>query len=132
MDNFDTRTTLKQLSAVIAVLGVLAVIIGLFIVEKRLQWVLGMGLGTVISVLRAVLLYRALVKSTDMEQERASLYIKAQYTLRMVIAVVVTVLGFVLQRFINPWGILIGLVLMQPAVYITGFVFAKKDGEANG
>jgi hypothetical protein len=42
------------------------------------------------------------------------------------------VLGFVLQRFINPWGILIGLVLMQPAVYITGFVFAKKDGEANG
>lgn len=112
-------------------LCVLAGIIGVFIVQSVLLWIIGIVVGTVLVDARLMLLYNAIVKSTEMDKEKAGIYIKGQYTLRMMITVVLTVGAFILSSYVNPWGVLICQVLLQPAVYIHNLIFGKQESIGN-
>ena len=118
--------TCKKLSMVIVVLGVISLVVGLFFADSKIHWLLGIVLGTLVSVVKVYMLERALDKAVDMEPKDATNYTRANYTMRLVISVGIVVLACVTKQF-NVVGVLIGLLLVQPAAYITNFIITNKE-----
>ena len=118
--------TCKKLSMVIVVLGAISLVVGLFFADSKIHWLLGIVLGTLVSVVKVYMLERALDKAVDMEPKDATNYTRANYTMRLVISVGIVVLACVTKQF-NVVGVLIGLLLVQPAAYITNFIITNKE-----
>ena len=117
--------TCKKLSTVIAVLGLIALVVGLFFAGNKIYWIVGIVLGTVASLIKVYMLERTLDKAVDMDPKNANNYTRANYTMRLVVSVVIVVLACIVEQ-INVVGVLIGLLLVQPAAYITNFITANK------
>ena len=60
------------------------------------------------------MLERTLDKAVDMDPKNANNYTRANYTMRLVVSVVIVVLACLVEQ-INVVGVLIGLLLVQPA-----------------
>lgn len=118
--------TCKKLSMVIVVLGAISLVVGLFFADSKIHWLFGIVLGTLVSVVKVYMLERALDKAVDMEPKDATNYTRANYTMRLVISVGVVVIACVTKQF-NVGGVLIGLLLVQPAAYITNFIITNKE-----
>ena len=118
--------TCKKLSTVIAVLGLIALVVGLFFASNKIYWIVGIVLGTVASLGKVYMLERTLDKAVDMDPKNANNYTRANYTMRLVVSVVIVVLACIVEQ-INVVGVLIGLLLVQPAAYITNFITAIKE-----
>ena len=118
--------TCKKLSTVIAVLGLIALVVGLFFAGNKIYWIVGIVLGTVASLIKVYMLERTLDKAVDMDPKNANNYTRANYTMRLVVSVVIVVLACIVEQ-INVVGVLIGLLLVQPAAYITNFNTANKE-----
>lgn len=123
--DMDLSRTLKQIIITVAALGVIAFGIGLFFVGSVLYWLLGIALGTVVSVIKVILLEKTLNKAVDMSPEDAKNYTKSRYTLRLVLSVVLIVVAFKIPCF-DVIGVIVGLLLIQPAVYIVNFINRKN------
>ena len=117
--------TCKKLSTVIAVLGLIALVVGLFFAGNKIYWIVGIVLGTIASLIKVYMLERTLDKAVDMDPKNANNYTRANYTMRLVVSVVIVVLACLVEQ-INVVGVLIGLLLVQPAAYITNFITANK------
>lgn len=118
--------TCKKLSTVIAVLGLIALVVGLFFAGNKIYWIVGIVLGTVASLIKVYMLERTLDKAVDMDPKNANNYTRANYTMRLVVSVVIVVLACIVEQ-INVVGVLIGLLLVQPAAYIANFITANKE-----
>ena len=118
--------TCKKLSTVIAVLGLIALVVGLFFASNKIYWIVGIVLGTVASLGKVYMLERTLDKAVDMDPKNANNYTRANYTMRLVVSVVIVVLACIVEQ-INVVGVLIGLLLVQPAAYINNFITANKE-----
>jgi uncharacterized Tic20 family protein len=123
---FKMSDTCKKLSTVIAVLGLIALVVGLFFAGNKIYWIVGIVLGTVASLIKVYMLERTLDKAVDMDPKNANNYTRANYTMRLVVSVVIVVLACIVEQ-INVVGVLIGLLLVQPAAYITNFITANKE-----
>ena len=119
--------TTKNVIKVILVLELLAFGIGAFFTKNILYWALGIAVGTVISAARLILLERTLKKSLDMPPQNAQSYTQLHYSMRM-IGIVAAAFIVVKVGFIDIVGFVIGLLPVQPAVYIQGLL-SKKDKE---
>ena len=106
--------TCKKLSTVIAVLGLIALVVGLFFAGNKIYWIVGIVLGTVASLIKVYMLERTLDKAVDMDPKNANNYTRANYTMRLVVSVVIVVLACLVEQ-INVVGVLLGLLLVQPA-----------------
>ena len=118
--------TCKKLSTVIAVLGLIALVVGLFFAGNKIYWIVGIVLGTIASLIKVYMLERTLDKAVDMDPKNANNYTRANYTMRLVVSVVIVVLACLVEQ-INVVGVLIGLLLVQPAAYITNFITSNKE-----
>ena len=123
---FKMSDTCKKLSTVIAVLGLQPQQLGYFLpVTKYIgQWALSLEQQP--HLLRVYMLERTLDKAVDMDPKNANNYTRANYTMRLVVSVVIVVLACLVEQ-INVVGVLIGLLLVQPAAYITNFITANKE-----
>lgn len=117
--------TCKKLSTVIAVLGLIALVVGLFFAGNKIYWIVGIVLGTIASLIKVYMLERTLDKAVDMDPKNANNYTRANYTMRLVVSVVIVVLACLVEQ-INVVGVLIGLLLVQPAAYITNLLLPIK------
>lgn len=124
--DFKMSDTCKRLSAVIAVLGLVALIVGLFFAGNKIYWIVGIVLGTAVSLVKVYMLEKTLNRAVDMDPKNANNYTRANYTMRLVVSVVIVVLACVVEQ-VNVIGVLIGLLLVQPAAYITNFITANKE-----
>lgn len=104
--------TCKKLSTVIAVLGLIALVVGLFFASNKIYWIVGIVLGTVASLGKVYMLERTLDKAVDMDPKNANNYTRANYTMRLVVSVVIVVLACIVEQ-INVVGVLIGLLLVS-------------------
>lgn len=107
------------------VLGLVCIIIGAFFVESLVKWAFGIAIGVLICIFRVLSMTRSLSRAADMQPEDAKNYARAQYMFRYIItfaaAAVVCYMGFA-----NPLGVIVGLILLQPAVYIYNFIDGRK------
>lgn len=121
--------TLKMILITLGVLLLIGIIIGIFIVNEPIKYVSGILLGGAVSVMRIVLLSRAVGKAVNMEVAQSKVYMMGQYNLRMMLTIAVVVVGCIMSEYFNIYSIIIGVVLLQPAVYISNFIYEKKGGE---
>ncbi len=121
----DMSKTLKQIIITVAALGVIAFGIGIFFTENVLFWLIGIAFGTIISIIKVILLEKTLNKAVDMPPEDAKNYTRSRYTLRLVLSVVLIVAAVKIP-YINVIGVIVGLLLVQPAVYIVNFANRKN------
>lgn len=121
--------TLKMILVTLGALTLIGIIIGVFIVSEPIKYIAGFLLGTAVSVMRIMLLSRAVVRAVDMEPGESKVYMMGQYNLRMMLTILVVVIGCVMSKYFNIYSIIIGLVLLQPSVYISNFIYRKMGGE---
>lgn len=118
MDSYDV---LKKLIVVVVALGVIVFGIGSFWTESILFWFFGILLGTGISVIKVIMLNNTLNKAVEMSPEDAKNYTRSRYTFRLVLSIVMVVVAVKIP-YISVVGVIVGLLLVQPAVYIVNFL----------
>lgn len=118
--------TTKMLLKIIPVLGLLVFGVGAFFTANILYYAVGVALGTGISAARVVLLERTLKKSLDMPPQDAQNYTRLHYSMRM-LGVVAAAIAAVKIPFIDVVGFVLGLLLVQPAVYIHGLLTKNRE-----
>ena len=82
-----------------------------------LPFLYGALLGTVASVLRILLLDRAVNRALTMKKQKAGGYIGLQNLLRLAIAGVALVIGAIWEP-LNLWGVVAGILAMQLSIYL--------------
>lgn len=117
----DSAKTLKQIITIVVALGVIVLGIGVLFANSILYWAVGVALGTAVSVLKVVMLEKTLNKAVDMSPEDAKNYTRSRYTFRMVLTIALVVVAIKIP-YINVIGLIVGLLLIQPAVYIVNFI----------
>ncbi|MBR6399627.1 MAG: ATP synthase subunit I [Firmicutes bacterium] len=116
----------KQTVKIMLVLELVALVAGMFFIKQPLYYALGIAAGTAVSAARFLLLERTLNKSVDMAPADAQNYVRLHYGLRMAAIVVIAVIAAKV-KYIDLWGFVIGLLPVQPAVYIRGLLVRNAD-----
>lgn len=120
----DVLKTRNNLMVITIILGVICMVIGLFFVNSIIPWIVGMVIGVLICIFRVFSMTKSLEKAMDMAPEDAKNYTRAQYMLRYIITFAIAVFACY-NGIANPIGVIVGLVLLQPAVYIYNFIDRK-------
>lgn len=125
----DTKIVVKQLNFVIIGLAVLCACIGVICIstgilgadESILYWILGVAFGTAVSLVKLLMIERTVERAVDMEPQNAKNYVNSRASFRFVLTIVMVVVAIKIP-FFNILGVIVGLILTQPAVYIVNFI----------
>ncbi len=121
--------TLLFIFSAMAVITLLILIIGLFVSKEPLSFALGLLFGGAISVVRILMLARAVNISVDMEPADSKTYMVGQYNIRMMLTVAAVVVGAMTKGRLSILGIVLGLIAMQPSVYAANIIYKVMGGE---
>lgn len=117
----DVIKTRNSLMIITVVLGIICMAAGFLFTESIIMWTVGIALGVLICVFRVLSMTKSLERASEMAPENAKNYARAQYMLRYVITLAIAVFACY-KGFADPIGLIVGLVLLQPAVYIYNFI----------
>ncbi len=117
----DVVKTRNSLMIITVVLGIICMAAGFLFTESIIMWTVGIALGVLICVFRVLSMTKSLERASEMAPENAKNYARAQYMLRYVITLAIAVFACY-KGFADPIGLIVGLVLLQPAVYIYNFI----------
>jgi len=92
-------------------------IIGMFLVNKKLDFTLGIIFGLVFSILKLMLMKNAIKKAITMPEAKAQKYANGQYMIRYVLTGVVLVVAALLSTTLL-FGTFFGLMSMKVAAYL--------------
>ena len=120
--------TVKLIFASMAGITLTVLIAGVFISSEPLKFALGLLYGAAVSVVRILMLSRAVSVSVQMEPAEAKAYAMGQYNARMMLLVGAAVAGYFIKA-LSIYGIALGLIAMQPSVYIANFIYEKLGGK---
>lgn len=122
----DVVKTRNSLVMITIVLGIICLVIGMFFVDNIFPWIVGIAIGVIICAFRVFSMSRSLEKAVEMTSEDAKNYTRAHYMLRYIISFVIAVIACY-KGLANPVGVIVGLVLLQPAVYIYNFIDRRNS-----
>lgn len=111
--------TLKQIILTTIALFFIVAGFGVFILKDIKSFLMGLLFGTIFSILKMLLLEKTLDKAMDMTEKKAISYTRIHYTLRYFLTFVVLLVA--VYRGFNLYGVIIGIILTIPAVYIVNF-----------
>lgn len=120
----DVKKTRNSLMITTVVLGIICMVIGVFFTSDKIAWLLGVAIGVVICLFRVISMTKSLEKVVDMSPDNANNYAKAMYMFRYVVSLAIAISACYL-RVANPIGVIVGLLLLQPATYIYNFIDAR-------
>lgn len=109
----------KQTIAAILVIA-FTFLIGSLLYYRSLDFIpymIGLVLGSVVSVVKVMLVERAVEKALRMDQQRVGGYVGGQYLLRMLLTAVVLIIG-ALVSWISLWGVAAGVIAFQLGIYL--------------
>lgn len=81
-----------------------------------LPFLWGVILGSAASIVKVFLLERAVNQALSMEKKRAGNYVGLQHILRLALSGAVLVIGALVPQ-INLWGVVVGIIAYQLAIY---------------
>jgi uncharacterized protein YacL len=102
---------------------------GLFISKSPLRFVLGVLVGTVVSILLSIHLYHTIDVCLDLPPNRANAYMKKGILLRLLGMLVTLALSFLLNKYIHPLGVFIGLMTLKFSVYLQPVIEIMQEKE---
>lgn len=85
-----------------------------------LPFLFGVILGSVVSIIKVILLERAVDKALSMEKKRVGGYVGLQHLFRLLISGVVLFIGAVAPQ-ISLWGVTAGIFAFQLGIYSVRF-----------
>lgn len=122
----DVIKTRNGLILTTIVLGIVCIVVGLFFVNGMLPWILGIVIGVLMCIFRVFSMTRSIEKAVNMTPEDAKNFAQLQYVFRYVVTLAVAVVACY-TGYANVFGVIVGLLLLQPAVYIYNFIDKKSD-----
>lgn len=116
-------STSKQI--IITTLALFFIVIGVstFFVKDIKSFLIGLVFGTMFSILKLILLEKTLNKALDMSEQKAINYTRLHYTLRYFLTFIVFLAA--VYKGLNIIGVMIGVILTVPAVYIVNLKIKK-------
>lgn len=124
----EGKKTFQELLIGIAVFAILFVIPGLFLKVDKLAYYLGLGLGTLVSVLLSFSMYATIEKSLFMDEKSAVNYTKRNAMFRLMLIIVVLLVAVYINS-INVITVILGVLCLKLSAYIqplTHKLFSKK------
>ena len=114
--------TSKQI--IVTTIALFCIIFGIatFIVSDVKSFLIGLAF----SILKLILLEKTLNKAMDMTGAKAVNYTRIHYTLRYFLTFIVLLIA--VFRDFNIIGVIIGILLTVPAIYIVNFKNKKNQG----
>lgn len=115
----NISNTAKQI--IITTIALFFIVLGIstFIVDDIKNFLIGLLFGTIFAILKIILLEKTLNKAMSMSTSKAITYTRIHYTLRFFLTFVVLFIGY--YRDFDIIGVVIGILLTNPAVYIVNF-----------
>lgn len=112
----------KRMIGAIALINVAAILMSILYYRSLdfLPFLLGIILGAAVSILKVFLLERAVDKALEMDKKKAGNYVSFQHIFRLLISGVVIFIGAVVPQ-ISLWGVAVGILSFQAAVYNVRF-----------
>lgn len=112
----------KRMVYTILIIAVLTIVISAIYYRSLafLPFMLGVILGSAVSVSKVFLLEHAVDKALGMEQKHAGNYIGLQHLLRLGLSAVALVIGALVPQ-ISLWGVATGILAFQLATYNARF-----------
>ena len=86
-----------------------------------MPFLLGIILGTAVSISKVFILERAVDNALEMEEKRAGNYVSIQHILRLLFSGVALLIGALVPQ-ISLWGVAAGVLAFQLAVYNLKFI----------
>lgn len=83
-----------------------------------IPFMLGVLLGSAVSITKVFLLKHTVDKALEMEQKQAGFYTGTQHIFRLLITGVVLFIGATVQQ-ISLWGVAAGILSLQLSIYLT-------------
>lgn len=102
----------------------LACVVGSIIYYRSfgfMPFLLGIILGTAVSISKVFILERAVDNALEMEEKRAGNYVSIQHILRLLFSGVALLIGALVPQ-ISLWGVAAGVLAFQLAVYNLKFI----------
>lgn len=112
----------KRMIFTIIVISLLCVLVSVVYYRSLdfLPFLLGVFLGSAVSISKVFLLEHAVDKALTMEEKHAGSYVSIQHILRLLLSGVVLFLGAVVPQ-ISLWGVVAGILSFQLAIYNVKF-----------
>ena len=117
--------TAKKLILGTVCVAVALSIIGSFFVTAKLEFFFGAFTLIAVNVVKIVLMERAITRSADMDVKGATLYTRAQYTMRYFMTLIVMVL-IATMSVSALYGAIVAMLGMPVASYAMRFIMRKE------
>ncbi len=118
-------STSKQIIITTIALFFIVTGISIFFVKNTIPFIVGLIFGTIFSILKLILLEKTLNKALDMSGQKAINYTRIHYTLRYFLTFIVLLVA--IYKGFNVFGVIIGVVLTIPSIYIVNFKLKKLN-----
>ena len=111
--------TSKQIIIIMIALFLIIFGVSVFFINDTKSFFIGLIFGTIFSILKLILIEKTLNKALDMTGKKAANYIRIHYTLRYFLTFAVLLIA--VYKGFNIIGVIIGILLPLPAIYIAKF-----------
>jgi ABC-type Fe3+-siderophore transport system permease subunit len=122
--------SLLALSVVALVIGCVLIATGHFFTSSIPYYIVGIAVGFLFDAIKVIMMTNAIEKAVDMTPKDAANYVRLQYSSRFFLTLVVLVAAYKVP-FVDPVGVIIELLLLQPASYITNLIISKDEKREN-
>ena len=112
------RQTLCKLLVGNVLYTALICIIGVFLADNKVSFILGTLWSAIGACLVTMHMYFSLQKSLDMDSDSAEKRENKQAIIRMIIMIVVVTSGLILSDYFHPLGIVFGAFALKASVYL--------------
>ncbi len=116
----------KKMMNGILLLTLLSLVIAVLVYRSLavLPFVYGLLMAVAVSLVKVLLLERAVNRALTMEKNKAGLYVSVQHLLRLALSVVPLLIAALVPA-INLWGAVVGIFTYQLSLYILKFTEGK-------
>lgn len=121
----EEKQTLLDLYLGIGMLSILIAVIGVFIVEMKLKFVLGVCYGAIVAVVLVSHMYQGLERTLCYDEDGAKKHAQKMAGIRMWIMLAAVVLAMYLSEYFHLAGVVLGVLTLKVSAYIQPFVHRR-------
>ena len=122
------RVLIRSVLQTCALLLVAGLLLSVFVYpfERPFPYVVGLLLGCLLSLSKVVLLERSLERSSEIgEEKQAKNYAHLQAILRYFLTIAVMLSAVFFRQVVGVFGVVLGILSLQPAAYLTNAVLRR-------
>ena len=114
----EGKQTLSELIIGTILCVFILAVIGVFIAENKLSYILGILIGGVVGLLMCVSIYRSLNKSLEMETGAAVGYTNRKALLRFLLMAAAVVISIIASKYVSFVGVVVGILCLKLSAYL--------------